>query len=363
MRSNYKRLWKYIKEIKLRNKDLAVSNLLGINIDKFFMPSVANIVWTDMSKYKVVKKNQFACNRMHVWRDKRVPVALSHSDEDFIVSPAYNVFEIIDTNELLPEYLMMWFSRKEFDRINNNLIKKLEDTAQAIYKQWFVDFEFPNDEWKPYKSSGGEMVYCEELEKNVPKGWEVWEIWDYSKVRSWFAFKSEYWINQWTPVIKIWSISNKTIDFTSLAFVGSEIEEKALKYNVNGGDIVIAMTWATIWKIWLVPENKCDFLVNQRVWMFDLGEYPIEKAPFLYLVLLEMNTQNEIANVWWDSAQANISNTQIQEIEILLPDSMYIWNFNRLFSEPFKLIIWKISESERLWKIRNLLLSRMATID
>jgi len=200
MRSNYKKIWKYIKEIKLRNKDLAVTNLLGINIDKFFMPSVANIVWTDMSKYKVVKRNQFACNRMHVWRDKRLPVALSHSDEDFIVSPAYNVFEIIDTNELLPEYLMMWFSRKEFDRnawfytdadirqwlhwkafcdmelpvpdptkqqeivdeyntikdritLNNNLIEKLEDTAQAIYKQWFVDFEFPNEEGKPYKSS------------------------------------------------------------------------------------------------------------------------------------------------------------------------------------------------------------------
>ena len=116
MRSNYKRIWNYIREINNRNKDLSVSNLLGINIDKFFMPSVANIVWTDLSKYKIVKKWQFACNRMHVWRDKRLPVALSKSDEDFIVSPAYNVFEIIDEKELLPEYLMMWFSRQEFDR-------------------------------------------------------------------------------------------------------------------------------------------------------------------------------------------------------------------------------------------------------
>src|SRR5690242_15561691 len=116
MKSNYKKIGDHIREVNVRNTEMKASTLLGINIDKYYMPSVANIVGTDMTAYKVVKQGQFACNRMHVGRDYRLPVALSKSENDFIVSPAYDVFEITDTEKLLPEYLMMWFSRKEFDR-------------------------------------------------------------------------------------------------------------------------------------------------------------------------------------------------------------------------------------------------------
>ena len=180
MKSNYKRLGDYIKPVREKNTDLKASKLLGINIDKFFMPSVANVVGTDMSNYKIVKKGQFACNRMHVGRDYRIPIALSKEENPFMVSPAYDVFEINNTKVLLPEYLMMWFTRKEFDRncwfhtdadvrgglpwnafcdlelpipspekqqeivreyntihnriaLNNQLISKLEETAQIIY--------------------------------------------------------------------------------------------------------------------------------------------------------------------------------------------------------------------------------------
>ena len=220
MQNNYKPIGDYIQPIKVKNSDLSAKELLGINVDKFFMPSVANIVGTDLSNYKVVNKNQFACNRMHVGRDYRIPIALSDSEEPFMVSPAYDVFEIIDTSILQPDYLMMWFSRKEYDRnawfytdadvrgglawdafcnmkfplpspekqreivaeyntvknrieLNNKLIQKLEETAQTIYKQWFVDFEFPDENGNPYKSSGGAMVYNEELDKEIPEGWEA----------------------------------------------------------------------------------------------------------------------------------------------------------------------------------------------
>jgi type I restriction enzyme S subunit len=186
MKSNYKRIGDYIKEVKVRNSELKAQKLLGINIDKFFMPSVANVVGTDMSVYKIVKKNQFACNRMHVGRDYRLPVSMSKTDEEFMVSPAYDVFEILDTDILTPEYLMMWFTRREFDRnawfytdadvrgglhwkalcdmqlpiphpdkqreivkeyntiqnridLNQQLIQKLDETAQAIYREWFVE--------------------------------------------------------------------------------------------------------------------------------------------------------------------------------------------------------------------------------
>jgi len=232
MRSNYKPIGNYIRLVDDRNKDLKVTTLLGLSISKVFIPSVANIIGSDMANYKIIRKGQFSCSLMQVRRDKKMPVALLRDFEEAIISQAYPVFEIIDHDLLDPEYLMMWMSRSEFDRhacflavggvrgslewedfcemelpvpsiekqreilreyntivnriqLNEQLNQKLEETAQAIYKHWFVDFEFPISaeyaasigkpelEGKAYKSSGGDMVFCEELEQEIPKDWEL----------------------------------------------------------------------------------------------------------------------------------------------------------------------------------------------
>ena len=182
----YKRLGDYIREVNVRNRELKVTKPMGINIDKHFMPSVANIIGTDLSAYKLVYRNQFACNLMHVGRDEKIPMAMWNDANPIIVSPAYFVFEITKTEDLSPEYLMMWFRRAEFDRnawfytdadvrggmnkdalldmrlpiptlarqreivaeyealthrirLNEQMIAKLEETAQALYRKMFVD--------------------------------------------------------------------------------------------------------------------------------------------------------------------------------------------------------------------------------
>ena len=117
MKSNYDALGNYIRLVDTRNTDLVTEQVLGINIDKYFMPSVANVIGTDLSKYKLITKDKFACNPMHVGRDERLPVALYTEDEPAIVSPAYFMFEIIDNSILNEDYLMMWFRRPEFDRL------------------------------------------------------------------------------------------------------------------------------------------------------------------------------------------------------------------------------------------------------
>ena len=218
MKSNYRKIGDYIELIDERNTGHNVKNLLGLSISKQFIPSVANIIGTDMENYKIIRKNQFACSTMQVRRDKKMPVALLQEIEEAIISQAYPVFKVKDQNLLLPEYLMMWFTRSEFDReacfkavggvrgslewedfcdmklpipsiskqheivkeynviqnridLNNKLIQKLEETAQAIYKQWFVDFEFPDENGMPYRSNGGEMVESELGE--IPQGWMI----------------------------------------------------------------------------------------------------------------------------------------------------------------------------------------------
>ena len=115
MKSNYKQLGQYIRLVDVRNRDLSVSRLLGVSIAKEFMPSIANTVGTDMSSYKIVRKGQFAYGPVTSRNGDKISVALLR-EEECIISQAYTAFEIIDTNELDPEYLMLWFSRPEFDR-------------------------------------------------------------------------------------------------------------------------------------------------------------------------------------------------------------------------------------------------------
>ncbi len=187
---SYRKIGDLIQLVDVRNKDLSITHLVGLTINKKFIPSVANTIGTDMSNYKIIRKNQFACSTMQVRRDKKMPVALLKQLDVAIISQAYPVFEVIDEKELIPEYLMLWFSRSEFDReacfhavggvrgslewedfcnmelpvpsikkqreivaqyqavenkikVNEQICEKLEATAQTLYKQWFVDFEFP----------------------------------------------------------------------------------------------------------------------------------------------------------------------------------------------------------------------------
>lgn len=110
-------LGKYVRQVDERNTNMVTESVLGINIDKYFMPSVANVIGTDLSNYKLLRKGRFACNPMHVGRDGRLPVSRYTEDTPAIVSPAYFMFEIIDENEIEPEYLMLCFRRPDFDRM------------------------------------------------------------------------------------------------------------------------------------------------------------------------------------------------------------------------------------------------------
>ncbi len=116
MKSNYRPIGDFISLVDERNTGLKIQTLLGLSISKEFIPSVANIVGSDMENYKIIRENQFACSLMQVRRDKKIPVALLKDIDEAIISQAYGVFEIENTEKLMPEYLMMWFSRTEFDR-------------------------------------------------------------------------------------------------------------------------------------------------------------------------------------------------------------------------------------------------------
>jgi type I restriction enzyme S subunit len=399
---NYKRIGDYIQELKVRNTEEKAELLLGISIDKFFMPSVANVVGTDLSVYKIVKKNQFACNRMHVGRDYRLPISMSKKDEEFMVSPAYDVFEIKDTEALNPEFLMMWFSRREFDRnawfftdadvrgglpwksfcdmqipipninkqreivkeynviqnritLNQQLIQKLEETAQAIYKQWFVDFEFLDENGLPYKSNGGEMVESELGE--IPKGWEVISVKDFCMDMKSGGTpsrdNSEYWNSNDIPWLKTGEIKNNIILSTEEYTSNEGLRNSSAKllpkdtvlmsmYGVNAGEIGILKFEAS------TNQACCGMICHNA-----------NHSAYLYFHLL--HNQKFISSQSIGGAQENLSKDYVEKIPIIKPtDCLLERNELKIIIDNKEILTKEIAS---LNSISELLLSKLATIE
>lgn len=399
MKSNYKPIGDYIQRVETRNRDLKVNRLLGLSMTKEFRETTSNIVGTDMSVYRVMSKYQFACDFMSPIRVNKLPVVLKLDDEPNLVSPAYPVFEIKDRNELDPEYLMMWFRRPEFDRyatfkcdaairggyewkelcetlipvpsitkqreivkeynviqnrivLNQQLIQKLEETAQAIYKQWFVDFEFPDENGKPYKSNGGEMVECEL--GYVPKGWDFKKIGNYVKLTQGFvmnATTTHLVKESGLPLLRITDLLNDTVQY----YIDKNIDKKNIALKE---DIIITRTG----QVGLVFRNKIGVVYN-NCFKINPVDDSIDKE-YLYWFLCQTNTFNlmvELAS--GSSAQFDLTHTAFNTMPIVLPSNSIQVRF-KIIAQPISKYLNLLNEENKiLIKLKNLLLSKLATIE
>lgn len=385
---------------------MAVTNLRGININKLFMPSVANTVGVDLSKYKIVSKHQFAFNPMHVGRDEMLPISMLEVDEPVIVSPAYVVFEIKDHNELAPEYLMMWCRRPEFDRnawfttdssvrggfswsdfcemelpvpsiekqreivreynvimnriqLNEQLNQKLEETAQAIYKHWFVDFELPISaeyaasigkpelEGKPYKSNGGEMVFCEVLEKEIPcifNAGFLKDIATYTKNR---VALSELNLNNYISTENMYPERGGIGPAATLPCA-----KTVPKFNV--GDILISNIRPYFKKIWKAEfKGGCSNDV-----LCITANNTIFKA-FLYQTLEPDAFFNYVMNGSKGTKMPRGDKTWIMKYPVIIPDPKTLEKYNQVYTGIYKLKSEYNAESISLSSFSSTFLSRM----
>lgn len=292
-RNDYKRLGNYIREVDVRNRDLAVTNLLGVSISKEFIPSIANTIGTDMSSYKVVRPNQFAYGPVTSRNGDKVSIALFHGDGCAIISQAYTVFEVQDEETLMPEYLMMWFRRPEFDRyarfhshgsareifdwdemcevmlpvpsierqramvaeyetlsrrigLNRSMIAHLEATAQTLYRKMFVDDIDP---------------------EHLPAGWRMGALTDIATYMNGTACQ-KYTAKgkNVLPVLKIRELSQGFCDQNS-DFVDASIPKDFI---VNNGDVIFSWSASLFIDIWC--GNKCA--LNQHLFKVTSEAYP-----------------------------------------------------------------------------------------
>jgi len=378
---NYKRLGDYIKRISVKNTDGLAEILYGINIDKFFMPSVANVIGTDLTRYKVVSSNQFACNRMHVGRDKRLPIALSDKDYDFIVSPAYDVFEINDVKALLPEYLMMWFTREEFDRncwfhtdsdvrgkldwnafmdmtlpipsiekqqqivdeyntvtnriqLNEKINTNLEATAQALYKHWFVDYKFC------------QLKMLKDCVESANTGLD--------------AIKRAPIVIENTGIkcLRIQDVSkNKRFDnwgFTKVSLTNYE------KFKLKKNDLIIARTGATVGVNMFIKKNLRSVFNNGLI---RIKTNQSIHPTILNLIFKTSEFKEHIRTISFGTAtQPNMKIEELLSYELLIPKIEIQNNFVHHFLALDNQIMINEDINNSLVELQSLLLAKMTQV-
>lgn len=411
MQSNYEPIGKFIRLVDKRNKGLKVTQLLGVSITKQFIPSVANIIGTDMENYKIIRKNQFACSTMQVRRDKKMPVALLKEVDEAIISQAYPVFEVVDENQLLPEYLMMWFTRAEFDReacfhavggvrgslewedflnmklpvpaiakqreivaeyhtirnritLNNQLIQTLETTAQAIYKQWFVEFEFPNKAGQPYKSSGGELVDGELGE--IPKGWKVVTIGSVcSKIGSGATPTGgkENYHKEGISLVRSMNVYDFMFYADELAYI-DEAQAKALNNAaLKEKDILLNITGVSVARCCIVPTSVLPARVNQHV-MIIRPKGELSMAHYLLCLLCHTDNKSKLLGISQSgSTREAITKSEVEGFKIVRPDEDTLEAFESLLHPILGAMDNKAFFNDKLKELSNLLLSKLATIE
>lgn len=220
----------------------------------------------------------------------------------------------------------MIFGEYSDGMINDNL----EQQAQTIFKSWFVDGQEING-----------------------------TIGDYCNVKSGFAFKSSWWQDTGIKVIRIGDIEQDNLGFSSCAHVSEDKILSAKDFIVKGGDLVIAMTGATIGKFSIVPNTDETILVNQRVGKFFLGDKPIEKVPFIYCTLKQEQVISEFINRGQGSAQPNISTSDILSIPCWIPGTSKITEFNSLIQPMIETIVQNQYEIQKLTNLRDTLLPKL----
>ena len=374
----YKRLGDYIREVNVRNRELKVTNLLGVSISKEFMPSIANTIGTDMSTYKIVERGQFAYGPVTSRNGDKVSIALLDGYDDAIISQAYTVFEVIDHEQLLPEYLMMWFRRPEFDRyarfhshgsareifdwdelcdvmlpvpsitrqreivseyetltnrirLNNQMIQHLEATAQALYRKTFVD----------------------NIDKeNLPEGWRMGTIEDLSEfvvagVIPNYIEEGEY------KVLGQRCVHDHIID---MSFVKSHIPKSNCLF-VQDGDILINSTGSgTLGRVGQIISAPMNLAFDSNMTLVrPIGEYAID-----YLGLAIFEKENYFVQISQGSTnQTRLYCSMVKPAELLIPSRDELEKFKNYLHPMRNEIEHRRFENEKLTKLQSLLLAKM----
>ena len=246
--------------------------------------------------------------------------------------------------------------------VNNQINKTLENMAQAIFKQWFVDFEFPNEDGEPYKSSGGEMVESE-LGK-IPKGWKVSKVGELTDIVSKGTTPRKSDIdsapdNSCVNFLKVKDISdNGVIDLKGLELIPSSVHLNQLKRSILKYKDVLISIAGTIGKISYVNEELVNANTNQAVAFIRLKNVD-KHFLLLHYKFKSSNFQDSIKSKIVQGVQANISLSVIKGEKLILPEDNLLGLYNNILNNIFNKSNILCKEINSLTNIRDALLPKL----
>lgn len=388
MKERYRRLGDFIRQVDVRNTDGKEENLLGVSVQKMFIPSIANTVGTDFTKYKVVKRGQFTYIPDTSRRGDKIGIALLADYDEGLVSNIYTVFEVKDENELLPEYLMLWFSRPEFDRyarfkshgsvreimdwdemckvelpvpsidkqrsivkayqtiteridLKRRINDNLEATAQAVFQDQFASYYGCDKLPEGYSIVSLDSLCTVKGGKRLPADCELLDD------------PTEH------PYIRVRDVGgSRYVCLTDqFQYIDEETHQAISRYIVNTGDIVISIV-GTIGLLGKIHSSldKANLTEN----CVKLAGIHTVTSDYLYYTLCYKKQIKEIDLLTVGAVQAKLPMYNIQSMKILVPPAKVIRDFQKKMNALDEQIEANTMEIQKLNELRSVLLAKLS---
>ena len=383
MEKGYKILGNYIRLVDERNKNLAVTKLLGVSIGKKFIPSIANIVGTDLSNYKIVRTGQFAYGPVTSRNGEKISIAYL-DEEDCIISSSYTVFEVENKEELDPEYLMLWFSRPEFDRYarykSHGSVREIFDWNELCMVELPVpDIEKQRKIVKAYKTitdridlkqkindnlaNTEQLILYQAISKNqtIPLSLnEIAEFIDGDRGKNYPTF-DEFSTSGFCLFLNASNVTSSGFNFDSCMFVTEEKDKIMRNGHLLLNDIVFTSR-GTLGNVALYDKNIKYKNVRINSGMLIIRPKGINLSPYFIYALLKSNyMKSAIEQFRSGSAQPQLPIKDLQNITFDIPESQNVLDdLEHRFFEIEETISINKREIGNLSELASILLARLS---
>ena len=383
MKEGYRLLGDFIQPVDERNRDLKVDYLLGVSISKQFIPSIANIVGTDLSSYKIVRTGQFAYGPVTSRNGEKISIALLQ-DKDCIISSSYTVFEVTDNERLDPEYLMLWFSRPEFDRytryMSHGSVREIFDWDELCK----VELPVPSIEKqrgivKAYNTITDRIELKRKINDNLVatvtviyrrmfiEGGRIYPTAPLkqlcSKIGSGATPKGGKTAYQESGVslIRSTNVFDYAFSYDDLAHISDEQADQLSNVVVEENDVLFNITGVSVTRCCIVPADVLPARVNQHVMILR----PNTAMPMSYYVMTTLCSAENKAKLMGiaqsGSTREAINKQEMESFSIPVPPTKEVQDFEIKARGLYESVIRNTEEIMRLNVMQQLLLSQLSS--
>lgn len=384
MKEGYRFLGEYIRQVDIRNKEGKKENLLGVSVQKQFIQSIANTVGTDFTKYKVVKKGQFTYIPDTSRRGDKIAIALLEDYEEGLVSNVYTVFEVIDTEKLLPEYLMLWFSRPEFDRYarfkSHGSVREVMDWEEMCKVELPVpDIEKQRKIVKAYKTITDRIALKQKINDNLvstlqsiykkmflesQNTYMTTPLADLcSKIGSGATPKGgkAAYFDKGISLIRSMNVFDYFFSYPELAHI-SQIQANALaNVEIQQADVLFNITGVSVTRCCVVPDDVLPARVNQHVMIIR----PYKGKNMSYYIMCTLCTSENKAKLLGigqsGSTREAINKQELESFEIPVPSDEKLESFGKIATKIYAFIFSNTNEIRMLCDMKDTLLTKLSS--